>query len=92
MLRRFFAGLGMILLAILKGIAWILLSILNLCARSGKNLPSFAWISCKIISSICQNWYTLRGGETMKIMTFAAYKKYRHLMKYFFAMRKLSAV
>ena len=30
MLRRFFAGLGMILLAILKGIAWILLSILNL--------------------------------------------------------------
>ena len=62
------------------------------CARSGKNLPSFAWISCKIISSICQNWYTLRGGETMKIMTFAAYKKYRHLMKYFFAMSKLSAV
>ena len=30
MLRRFFAGLGTILLAILKEIAWILLSILNL--------------------------------------------------------------
>lgn len=29
MLRKFFAGLGTILLAILKGIAWILLSVLK---------------------------------------------------------------
>lgn len=30
MVKRFFAGLGSILLAILKGIAWLLLSILKL--------------------------------------------------------------
>lgn len=36
MLRRFFAGLGTILLAILKGIAWILLSVLKLVLGSAK--------------------------------------------------------
>ena len=48
----------------------------------------------KLINQVVLIDYTIiiLGGETMKIMTFAAYKKYRHLMKYFFAMRKLSAV
>lgn len=30
MIRRFFAGLGMVLLTILKGIAWLLLSIFKI--------------------------------------------------------------
>lgn len=36
MIRRFFAGLGTILLAIIKGIAWILLSILKIVLGAAK--------------------------------------------------------
>lgn len=36
MIRRFFAGLGTILLAIIKGIAWILLSILKIALGAAK--------------------------------------------------------
>ena len=36
MIRRFFVGLGTILLAIIKGIAWILLSILKIVLGAAK--------------------------------------------------------
>ena len=36
MIRRFFAGLGTILLAIIKGIAWLLLSILKIALGAAK--------------------------------------------------------
>ena len=36
MIRRFFVGLGTILLAIIKGIAWILLSILKIALGAAK--------------------------------------------------------
>lgn len=36
MVRRFFAGLGIVLLTILKGIAWLLLSILKLALGAAK--------------------------------------------------------
>lgn len=36
MIRRFFAGLGIVLLTILKGIAWLLLSILKIALGAAK--------------------------------------------------------
>ncbi|MGI6500658.1 MAG: hypothetical protein ACOX1S_07220 [Anaerostipes sp.] len=36
MIRRFFVGLGTILLAIIKGIAWLLLSILKIALGAAK--------------------------------------------------------
>ena len=36
MIRRFFVGLGIVLLTILKGIAWLLLSILKIALGAAK--------------------------------------------------------
>lgn len=61
------------------------------CTCTGKNLFSTVWIDCQIVSGICQSRYTIgavRGGELM-IRYFAAYKKNRRLMKYFFGLKKL---
>ena len=60
------------------------------CTCTGKNLPFTVWADCQIIPGICQSRYTIRavrGGELM-IRYFAAYKKNRRLMKYFFGLKK----